>query len=213
MLDYVRQIAQGNGIVSSISSNWHFLSLNTTKHDHSLWSESRSYNDGNCSCGINGTCTSPAFIDEWRVPGFLVGCYPLEALLQSTLECLYNVECIEKLKTMYYRMNITTRPLNLTRSNPYATVQSLVNELLIDRWETNVVYERYYAACKPFSCSYSTTERANLLYIISTIVSLFGGLSVVFKLITPTIVSIGQHVRMNRQRRIRPSVSVIAIPE
>ena len=31
MLDYVRHIAQGNGIVSSILSNWHFLSLNTTE--------------------------------------------------------------------------------------------------------------------------------------------------------------------------------------
>ena len=211
MLNYVQQIAQGNGIVSSILSNWHFLSLNTTQHDHSLWSEPRSYN--NCSCGINATCTSPAFIDQWRVPGFLVGCYPLEALLQSTLECLYDIECIEKLKNMYYIMNITTRPLDSRRSTPYATVQSLVDELLIARWETNVAYERYYAACEPLSCSYTTSERANLLYIISAIVGLYGGLSVVFKLITPTIVRIGQLCSMRRQRRIRPSISVIGIPE
>ncbi len=213
MLDYVRQIAQGNGIVSSILSNWHFLSLNITKRDHSLWSEPRSYDNGHCSCGINATCTSPAFIGEWRVPGFLVGCYPLEALLQSTLECLYDVECIQKLKNMYYRMNMTTRPLDSRRSTPHATVQSLIDELLIDRWETHIIYERYYAACEPLSCSYTTTERANLLYIISTVVGLFGGLSVVFKLITPVIVGIGQHVGMRCRRRIRPRVSVIVIPE
>ncbi len=212
MLDYVRQIAQGNGIVSSILSNWHFLSLNTTQQGDSLWAEPRSYNEGNCSCGINATCTSSAFIDGWRVPGFLVGCYPLEALLQSTLECLYNVECINKLKFMYYTMNITIRPLDPLLSNPNVTVQSLVNELLIVGWETNVIYEQYYAACKPLFCSYSISERANVAVIISTIVGLFGGLSVVLKLIIPTLVIIIQHIIMHhRRQRIQPRVSVIAI--
>jgi hypothetical protein len=213
MLDYIQQIAQGNGIVSSIMSNWHFLSLNTSRSWLSLWSEPRFYNDGNCSCGTSAMCTSPAFIDEWRVPGFLVGCYPLEALLQSTLECLYDVVCIDKLKIMYVMVNATIRPLDPTLSASNATVQSLVNALMIDRWETSVFYERYYEACAPLSCSYLINKRANPLYIISTIVGLCGGLSVVLKLISPVIVRIGQRCIIRRQRRVQPAVSVIMTSE
>jgi hypothetical protein len=122
ILNYVQHIAQGNGNVSSILSDWHFLSLNTTGNGYALWSEPRSYDGGNCSCGIDAMCTSPAFIDGWRVPGFLVGYYPLETLLQSTLECLYDVVCINVLKTMYSTMNITVDPLDPTLSAPNATV-------------------------------------------------------------------------------------------
>ena len=108
---------------------------------------------------------------------------------------------------------MTINPLDLTLSTPNATVQSLVNELFIDQWKTNVTYERYYAACEPLSCSYLINERGNLLYVISTTVGLFGGLSVVLKLIIPTIIKIRQHVIMRYRRRVQPAVSVIFIPE
>ena len=214
LLDYIRQIAQGNGIVSSIFSNWHFLSLPNAKHGDSLWAESRSYHNGSCSCGTNATCTSPAFIDHWRVPGFFVGCYPLEAILQSTLECLYDITCLHRLNKLYYVSNITAAPLDPQRSNPNVTVQTLINELLIDEWETDLVYEKYYAACQPVSCSYLTSERANFLLITNTIVGLFGGLSVVFRLIAPVLISIFHRIVMRRRRRqVVVIVSTIAIPE
>ena len=213
LLDYVRQIAQGNGIVSSIFSNWHFLALQNAQQHDSLWAEPRSYNNESCSCGINATCISPAFIDHWRVPGFFVGCYPLEALLKSTLECLYDVSCIDRLNTLYYQLNVSVRPLDPRRSDPTATVQSLLEELLIDQWETEFIYEKYYTACQPLSCSYLTSERVNVLIITNTIVGLFGGLSVVFRLIAPALISIIHRIVIRRRRQVNPIVSVIAIPE
>ncbi|CAF4250633.1 unnamed protein product, partial [Rotaria sp. Silwood2] len=128
MLDFVRHMAHGNGIVSSTLSNWHFLSLNTSVSWTALWAESRSY--GNCSCGANPTCTSPAFIDQWPILGFRVGCDPLESLLQSTLACLYDVSCINRIQFMYYSSNLTMHPLNRTLSAPSATVKSLLNQLM-----------------------------------------------------------------------------------
>ena len=210
LLDYVRHVAQGNGIVSSIMSNWHFLSLNTSKSWLSLWSEPRSYGIHNCSCGINARCTSPAIIDGWHVPGFLVGCYPFEALLQSTLQCLYDSKCINKLKNIYSSSNWTLFPLDPTLSAPNTTVQSLVDTLFIDRWQTSVTYERYYDACAPLSCSYSITEQANPVYVISTIFGLYGGLSVALEILVPVTVRLGQHFLIHRRRRIRPSISTIA---
>ena len=204
-LDYVRHMSQGNGIVSSILSNWHFVSLNTSSSWMSLWSEPRSYGSNNCSCGKSATCTSPAIIDDWIVPGFLVGCYPYEALLQSTLECLYNTTCINKLKTLYNSSNVTFRPLDPTLSTPNETVQSLVNTLMVVEWQTSVMYERYYTACEPLSCTYSINQQANPLYVISTIIGLYGGLSVVFKLIVPVTVRFIRPLMLYRRQQVQPA--------
>ncbi len=76
-----------------------------------------------------------------------------------------------------------------------------------------MIYERYYAACKPLSCTYSISDRANLLFIISAIIGLFGGLSVLLKLITLFTVSIGQRCIMHRRQRIQPTISIIIKPE
>ena len=160
-LDFIQSIAQGNGIVSSILSNWHFHSLNTTFTRHidypSLWPEVRSYGKNNCSCGTSATCNSQAVLNGSTLPGLRVGCYPLEALLQSTLECLYNISCINILRFMYQRSNFTVDPLDATLSSPNATVQSLIDTLLVDRWETRVTYEQYYATCAPLACTYTLT--------------------------------------------------------
>ncbi|CAF4074704.1 unnamed protein product [Rotaria sordida] len=172
MLDLIRYMSQGNGIVSSTMSNWHFFLLNRTVPSSyfdntytppdSLFSEPRSYGEGgNCSCSTNAMCTSAATLDERFLPGFLVGCEPLEALLQSTLICLYNLTCINALKNMYISSNLSIRALDPTLSSPNITVRSLVDILMIDRWENNTIYDQYYSSCAPLQCSYSLNERAD----------------------------------------------------
>ncbi|CAF3367477.1 unnamed protein product [Rotaria sp. Silwood1] len=212
-LDFIRNIAQGNGIVSSILSNWHILSLNTTFSRRtqwpSLWPEPRSYGNGNCSCATNAMCTSPAAFNGSIVPGFRVGCYPLEALLQSTLECLYNISCINMLRFLYNHTSFTVNPLNSTLSSFNSTVQSLVDRLLVDQWETNVSYEQYYRACTPLSCTYTIRERRNLAYIITSIIGLYGGLTIVLKLIVPELVKIGQYLIMRRRQALRSTKVVV----
>jgi hypothetical protein len=71
-------------------------------------------------------------IDKCDVPGFLVGWSPLEYLLQSTLEFLYDVTCINRLKKPTQSSNIIIRPLNPTLSSPNITVQALLNALMVD---------------------------------------------------------------------------------
>ncbi|CAF1297121.1 unnamed protein product, partial [Rotaria sp. Silwood1] len=145
MLDFIREMAQGNGIVSTIQSNWYFHSINRIQFS-SVWATPRSYGDeNNCSCGTNSMCTSLALINGSLIPGFRIGCYVLDSLLQSTLECLYNVSCIDQIKYLYNVTNIVIRSLNQSFSFPNETVQSLVDNLLIDKLESNVSYEQYYA--------------------------------------------------------------------
>jgi hypothetical protein len=206
-LDFIRQMAQGNGLVSSIGSNWYPISLEGKKF---MAMRPRSYGDNNCSCGTNPMCASSAAIDGWTVPGFLVGCYPLESLLQSTLECLYDMTCINKLKKTNQSSNMTIRPLDSTLSPPNVTVQSLLDAFMVDRWESSITYEHYYAACAPLSCTYVIREQANLIYMITTIIGFFGGLTVALKIIVPVLMKIARYLIMCRRRRVEPSVAVIA---
>ncbi|CAF4086492.1 unnamed protein product, partial [Adineta steineri] len=138
ILDFIRYMNQGNGIVSSILSNWHFISSDTISPWDSLWALSHSYGNDNCSCGTSSMCISEALFNGLVIPGLHVGCYPFESLLQSTLECLYNISCIDQLKSMYNYSNITFNPLNNSLSSANTTVQSLIETLFVERWETDV---------------------------------------------------------------------------
>ncbi|CAF2807696.1 unnamed protein product [Rotaria sp. Silwood2] len=171
----------------------------------------RSYANDTCVCGYSSTCSSPAFIDGWLVPGFRVGCNPIQSLLQSTLECLYNVTCIDKIKPNDSTSHVIFRALDSTRSTSTILVQSLVDDLMVDRWETNVVYEYYYKACGPLYCIYSLDLRFDKVYVLTTIISLSGGLTVTLKLVLPLAVKIGRYIAMYRRRLlVRSTVTIIA---
>ena len=206
-LDTIEHMIHGNGIISSILSNWHFYYDATDNYQNLLRVEPRSYgtSQSNCSCGLDAKCTSWAFIDTWLVPGFHVGCYPLEALLQSTLECLYSDTC---LNTLSHFSNVTIQPLDSSTSSSNVAVQSLVDHLMVDRWETSVSYDRYYAACAPSSCTYSTSGRADLIFIVTTFIGLCGGLNVVLKLVAPLLMSIGSYIIRLFRTRVEPVPSV-----
>lgn len=206
-LDFILLMAQGNLIVSSILSNWRYIPLHVQIQFANAWAEPLSY--GNCSCGINAMCTSQAAFDGFIVPGFLVGCYPFEALLQSTLECLYNISCIELLSSMYNSSNVEIKPLDPMLSSPEATVQSLVNVLFVDQWDIKVNYSNYYVTCAPLSCSYTRNEQTKILYIVTSIVGLYGGLTIALKLIVPILMKLIHYGIARCRTRVGPDATVI----
>ncbi|CAF3670349.1 unnamed protein product [Rotaria sp. Silwood1] len=209
--DLIRNIAQGNGIMSSTLSNWYFPVLEAEYTFTPLWTEPRSYDTTNCSCGTNASCSEPAIIDGWHVPGFRIGCSPFEALLQSTLECLYNTTCIERLQSIYQMSNITIQALNSTLSNINATVQSLIDRLMVDWWETSIFYDRYYSACGPLSCTYSRYRKFSVVYIVNIVMGLCGGLKVALRILIPIPVKIGLKViqRYRQRRTVGSAVATI----
>ncbi|UJR11653.1 hypothetical protein I4U23_015834 [Adineta vaga] len=202
ILNFIRQMFQGNGILSSIYSNWYFQTLRKESLAF-LWTKPRSYgNENNCSCGTNSMCSSSAIIENSSIPGFRIGCYVIDSLLQSTLECLYNISCTNLMKSFYSVQDVTVVPLNTNLSSTNETVQSLVDRLLIDEWKFNISYENYYRTCSPRSCRYSIEERADPLYIIITIIGFYGGLSVALKIVAPLLMNIGRHFFRRFQNRI-----------
>ena len=210
-LDFILSMAQGNGILSYILSNWHFVSSDVKFEYATVWTLPYSYGHESCSCATDARCITNASMDELIIPGFYVGCYPLESLLQSTLECLYNISCIDVIKSIGKIANYRLNPLDASLSNPKVTVQTLVDNLLIERWETNVSYEQYYNTCAPVSCTYTFDGKISLLYTITTIIGLQGGLSLSLKLVVPMISMIGYVIVSYRYRRIEQVVAMITM--
>ncbi|UJR38740.1 hypothetical protein I4U23_031405 [Adineta vaga] len=206
-LNFIREVSQGNGILSSIYSNWYFQTLR--KEDLAfLWTKPRSYgNNNNCSCATDSTCSSPAKIANSSIPGFRIGCYVIDSLLQSTLECLYDISCINLLKYFYSVQDVIVSPLNTSLSSSNETVQNLVDRLLINEWKFNISYENYYHTCSPHSCRYLIQERSDVLYIIVTIIGFYGGLPVALKIIAPLIMNIGQYFLRRFPNRTVPEHS------
>ncbi|MCC7159975.1 MAG: hypothetical protein IT281_10625 [Ignavibacteria bacterium] len=93
-LQMVRGLNQANGLISVYSTNWRPLPLSEdVNNDVSMiFFETQQY--GQCNCATKATCAQ--YLGS-SIPGYVVGCVPLEALLQSTIECHYNMSCIESL--------------------------------------------------------------------------------------------------------------------
>ena len=90
---------------------------------------------------------------------------------------------------------------------PDDTIWTAYNRLLIEEWEVRSNYESYYDACAPPTCTYTITRRADYLYVASTLVGIFGGLSVTFRLLVPLIVRLAYGIRIQWRERHRQTRS------
>lgn len=147
------------------------------------------YNGGDYHGHFDLNEVSPReFVDGWRV-----GCWHIESLLSSTLESFYNQT----------KFNQILRNINPSVSfNRFAALNSSVNshfflkdtlDILLEKlfledlfWKLN--YSSYYSQCQPSFCEYSLNVQSEPLYIITSLLGLYGGLSVVLRLIIPYII-------------------------
>ncbi|CAF4109964.1 unnamed protein product, partial [Adineta steineri] len=172
----IRETIGANMLMSILSTNWVFAaSRNTTgtgmMHNIPLKFEG-------CSCALSSKCVSSS-------RGMLSGCYPLESILQSTLTCLSDQTCIDPTKTfkaLNSSLSISSRfPLN-------TTIESIVNELMVEELLSNMSYEAYYKQCAPLSCTYSYVDNRNVIDGITILISLYGGLVIIYRLLAIFIV-------------------------
>lgn len=142
-----------------------------------------------------------------------VGCYPLHSVLQSTLQCLYDPECIDLLQNIF-NISESFAAINNTsvsRFSANATIYSIADKLFIEKWQTNISYKQYFTTCAAKTCSYSYSERANIIYAITILIGLYGGLNISLKLLTPILMHIFQRIveriRRFRANRIMPIIN------
>ncbi|UJR06767.1 hypothetical protein I4U23_011054 [Adineta vaga] len=190
----IRRMTSGNQIVSGLQTNFYlryppegFGSTYATKMT------TRVFND--CSCLRIEGCPHPATFKDSHghlvtVQGMIMDCLMVDAALASTLECYYNQTC---LSLLHQPLPLDIKPLSnssLIHFSTQSTVQMLLDELMIDQTISNIRFDLYYTQCNPAYCSYSYTHRFDILFMFTTIIGIFGGLSLVIKLLAPLIATV-----------------------
>ncbi|CAF3224735.1 unnamed protein product [Rotaria sp. Silwood2] len=176
-----------------------------------------------CRCDHTSDCVYPAGIynqtksiipnevfslDEpalFMVPGFQVGCVPQNALLQSTLECFYNQSCLDIVISLTGALR-TVSTLNISKSfsrfSPTTSIGVLFDNLMIESWGNSTDFAAYFQSCAPKTCSYSYTRLFFLIYMITTLASVFGGLNVVLRIVSPLFVQFVLRLCLQRIRTV-----------
>ena len=173
------------------------------------------YVNGNttCLCGSLTTCkqvqgfyciatachdgTSPP---NQTIPGLTLSCSPIESVLSSTLECFFDPACIDML--ISYRLfefhdlvlavnltNITALDVReLQQFLPSTTLDTIISNLFVESWTKSADFTAYYYQCQPDVCTYTYLGRSEPIYIITTVISLLSGLTVILRVLVPSVV-------------------------
>ena len=167
--------------------------------------------------------------DGFYSSGFYAACTPLEAILRSTLDCLYQMKCLQvlnkyfpKLSEVYlttgcfssfllfclfiFKSNINlnasvllSKPLNLS-------VENLLLNLFIDQELPQMNYAKYFDKCSPSYCTYTTIDETNISYALTLSISLYGSLIIVLRFIASLLIHLYFKIhKMIKSRDIRQS--------
>lgn len=187
-LSLIRETTGANMLMGGPASAWVYDTPNIIVDGAKAYTKSLIYNG--CSCGFSSKCVQPS-------RGMFAGCYPVEALLQSTLHCFYDQQCIDS-NNIFQAMNSSS--LNASRFSINATIESIVNQLMIEQYSRDLFYEKYFDQCAPSSCSYSYTDKVEVIEGLTLLIGLYGGLVIICRVIAVIIVKLFCH----QPRRVNP---------
>jgi hypothetical protein len=193
-LSMIQKTTKANNLFSAVGANYIFF---VRAGSNDIHTRSESY--GNCSCASSSTCIFQSILVQFHnptilfsVPGFYGGCYVIDGLLLSTLQCFFNQTCIDVLQTYLPSssgMNVSALDSSLpSEYSENSTVKELVDKLMIEKWNLSLMYHTYYNQCQPMQCTYTIERRNDVIYIVTTLIGLVGGLMTILKLIVPRVV-------------------------
>ncbi|UJR34632.1 hypothetical protein I4U23_027409 [Adineta vaga] len=153
-----------------------------------------------CDCQQAAWCVQQAIVYDiraktalFRIPGVYVGCYMVAAVLRSDLRCFFDVECLKELSDNLdlnvHASSIVLDP-NSTRYQSTSPLLEIVSNLMVEIWDNQTSYESYFNQCEPTSCIATYIARGSLIYIITEVIGLIGGLTKVYKFIVPLMVTV-----------------------
>ncbi|CAF1138821.1 unnamed protein product [Adineta steineri] len=133
-----------------------------------------------------------------RLLSIFVGCYLVEAVLQSDLRCFFDIGCLQQLIDSLSLVNISASDiiLNSTASHyqEKSSLLEIVSNLMVEEWNNQTSYDNYFNICQPSVCTATYISRGNIIYIITTTIGLIGGLTTVYKFVVPIFIKIMVHV-------------------
>ena len=212
-LRLISETTQSNGLFSALFTNYF---LYVPPGYSSIFVIPRVYSG--CQCTSTDTCVQSSYIPNdtvnethFVVPGIYIGCFLIEALLQSNLECFYSETCFNQLLSRLpsvLSFNVTVlNASSRSRFSTNSTIKALLDELMVEDWYTNITYANYYAGCQPIECTYTHETRNGAISIVTTLIGLIGGLVTALKLICPRLVKFVQW----KKTRSNPEIGKIAL--
>jgi hypothetical protein len=218
-IQFIQNTSYANQLFSNLFSNGELsaVRLNTSYLDIEIFSVNYSIpNRTSCSCILDPfSCASPSAIygdfdfvtNEAKIllpmPTFQFGCFAIDSLFLSTLECFYDQSCLDLLQPYIPSFNLTI--LNRTSTSQYQSdtpIGEIIENLLVETWNLSISYENYFSICAPQLCTYAIEEREDFLCFLTTLFSLFGGLTIVLRIISPYL-SLLISIRFHRQNQNR----------
>jgi hypothetical protein len=136
----------------------------------------------------------------------MIGCLPMDSMFQSTLECLYDRNCLYMISQIMSTQSYLTLAIHSTHFQPIntTTLDSMFGGLFIEEWHRNVSYEAYFNACRPIICSYTLSKHFDILYAVSMLLTIYGGLDIVLKIVIPIAFKLGGKCLLLRTRQDTP---------
>ncbi|CAF1283104.1 unnamed protein product [Adineta steineri] len=144
------------------------------------------------------------YISRYIIAGLITGCSVTDSLLRSTLECYYsNSKCLQTLMNyskQTYIINAENVPwvdvhslvykTTLSRFRLKAPISEIVQNIMIEQWNSSISYNQFYESCAPTYCTYSQRiNKKDIVETIITVLSLIGGLIFSLRLIVPRLVN------------------------
>lgn len=148
-------------------------------------------------------CYFPATVELIGVTGC---CEPSNSLLQTTCACLYNHHCIDQLVSYFSTYFDETFAVYIhqlfpalnnsasSRFTPTTKIIDIINELMIETWLENIDYDSYFEQCRPAICIYTITHQLSIVTAAVTIIGFVAGVSVVLRILAPTLVAISRRI-------------------
>ncbi|CAF1374485.1 unnamed protein product [Rotaria sp. Silwood1] len=201
-LAIILNITWSNEIVSSRRTNFlfHLVATNSLfQLQFSPLSYSKPENMHNlCICSLSMRCFDPMsiylnnnthFNKLFEIPGFYTGCLQTESIRHSTLICLFNQSCVDLISFWLNIFTLETLDIhNLYHFSVNSTIESIQNEMFVDRWKVYSSHRAFYEQCRPNYCSYTLIEYKSIWLIITIMLELIGGFMKIMKLILPHFV-------------------------
>jgi hypothetical protein len=102
-IQLAQAINDDNKLLTIYQSNYQLIVHRDRNHSITvLHTQPITYNkSANCSCGLQSNCvTQAAFTwpDYVEVKGLFIGCLPSQSLLASTLECFFDIDCLNLIR-------------------------------------------------------------------------------------------------------------------
>lgn len=187
-IDLLRITTSGNQLYPGVLIKWNLMpdSMNTLYSIPIKYSWT-SNNISECDCSQHAdTCIQETSIDSWYISGFQTGCYLFDALLKSTLECFYNTTCFSPIGMATAVALDSTIP---SRYPTNATIREFLTHLMIEEWNVNAVYELYFNMCNASECTYTYASGDHVVVVLSNVIGLLGGLTMILGAIVPWAVN------------------------